>query len=287
MAAAAWVRASLAAVVAGCRWIGLSWPWTVIVLAWPPAAQGIYVGNVAVPLFALFAAAVWRPALLVAAPIFKIYSGLAALWLLRRAHWRSLVVGSAGVLAVGLATLPLTGVEPWSRWLAGLQAYQISQQLLPDYLYGFGLARFVPLIVFAAIAVAVAIAALRVRHPVEQLSRLGVATVVASPSLFAHGWLVALPGLVRLDTPWFWLALGLTACSPGLAWFVALGLVVASWTLPTLRKRPGSDAWHPLGAADMPWPSLADAGPSVRPAVALAGHGQPDEGTSTRSQPSG
>lgn len=257
VAAAGWVATSLAAVVAGCRWIGLDWRWTLIVLAWPPVAQGIYVGNVAVPLFALFAAAAWRPALLVVPPIFKIYSGIVALWLLRREHWRSLALGMGAVAVIGLATLPLTGIGAWSQWLGGLQAYQVSQRLLPDYLYGFGLARYLPLAVFGVLGLAVTLAALRAREGREQLSRLGVATIVASPSLFSHGWLVALPALVRLDTPWFWLALGLTACSPGLAWFVALGLVVASWSIPALRKRPGADPWHPLGTGEVPWSATA------------------------------
>ena len=257
VAGAIWVAASLAAVVAGCRWIGLDWRWTALVLAWPPAAQGLYVGNVAVPLFALFAAAVWRPALLVVAPIFKVYSGLAALWLLRREHWRSLAVGTVAVVLVTLATLPLTGVDLWWRWLGGLQVYQISQRLLPDYLYGFGLARYLPFVVFVVLAVAVTVLALRVRGRREQLERLGVATVVGSPSLFSHGWLLAIPALLRLDTPWLWLALGLTACSPGLAWFVALGLVIASWFGPALRKRPGLDRWHPLGDGVSAWPEAA------------------------------
>ena len=120
----------------------------------------------------------------------------------------------------------------------------------------------------------------------SQLSRLGVATVVASPSLFSHGWLVALPALIRLDTPWFWLALGLTACSPGLAWFVALGLVIASWAVPALRRGSGRDPWHPLDRASEPWPSaLADARVTSPPAEA-ASPGRPDERPSTVPGPS-
>ena len=80
-AAALWLAASVAAVVGGLRLVGVRWRWCLLMLAWPPITQGLFVGNVAVPLFALFAGAVARPALLVVPPIFKLYSGIAALWL--------------------------------------------------------------------------------------------------------------------------------------------------------------------------------------------------------------
>ncbi len=270
IAVVGWLGASVAAVLAGLRWIGFGWRWCLLFLAWPPVAQGLYVGNVAVPMFALFAAAVARPALLGVPPIFKLYSGIAALWLLRREHWRDLALAIAVVAAACLATLPLTGFAAWADWIEGLAVYQVSQRLLPDYLYGFGLARYAPLVLFAALAVVVTILALRARDPREQLSRLGAATVVGSPSLFSHGWLVALPALSRLDTPWYWLAFGLTACSPGMAWFLALLIVAASWFMPALRKRPGSDAWHPLGAADEPWPQAASSHATVESPAADA-----------------
>ncbi|HEY7591072.1 MAG TPA: glycosyltransferase family 87 protein [Candidatus Limnocylindrales bacterium] len=253
VAAGLWIGVSLALFLLACRWIGLSWRWSVAMLAWPPVAQGLFVGNVAVPLFALFAAAPWRPALLAIAPIFKLYSGIATLWLLRREHWRSLVVGVAVVALACLATLPLLGPGRWVEWIGGLRAYQTSQELLPN-LYGFGPARYIPLVVALAVALVVTVLALRARGRREQLARLGVATVVGSPSLFSHGFLVALPAMLRLDTPWFWLAFGLTCCAPGPAWFIALAIVVWSWFEPALRKPRRPDAFHPLATAPGPWP---------------------------------
>jgi len=258
LASALWVGASFAAVLYGLRRIGLAWRWCVLMLAWPPVAQGLYVGNVALPLFALFAAAVARPAMLVVPPIFKLYSGVAALWLLRREHLRDLLSGAGLVLAVSLVSIPVLGAGLWASWFGALQTYQVSQRLLPQYLYGFGLGRYLPLVALAVLAALVTILALRARERREQLSRLGVATVVASPSLFPHGWLVALPALLRLDSIWFWLAFGLTACAPGLAWFAALLIVGASWFVPAMRKRPVDDPWHPLGAAAMAWPRDRD-----------------------------
>jgi hypothetical protein len=258
VAIAIWVGGSAAALLAGLRCVGLDWRWCAVVFAWPPVVQGLWVGNVAVPLFLFFAIAPWRPAALAVGPIFKIYSGIAGLWLLRREHWRSLVVAVLAVVAAVALTLPLVGVGLWRDWLAGLQAYQVSQQLLHN-LYGFGLAGYVPSVVFVLVAAVVLVLALRVRDRRDQLARLAVATVTGSPSLFSHGFLVTLPAMIRLDTPWFWLAFGLTACAPGLAWFLVIALVVASWYVPALRKRPVADEWHPLGSAAEPWPDAGDA----------------------------
>jgi hypothetical protein len=233
----------------------LSRGWSLLVLAWPPVAQGLYVGNVAIPLFALFAAAPWRPAGLAIPPLFKVYSAIAALWLLRPEHWRSAIVGGLAVVTACVATLPLVGPQLWADWIGGLAAYQVSQQLLPNNLYGYGLARYMPFVSFVAIAAVVVVLALRARGRREQLARLGVATVTGSPSLFAHGYLVALPAMLRLDTLWFWLAFGLTSCAHGPAWFGAIAVVVWSWLEPSLRKRREFDPYHPLGAAPAAWPA--------------------------------
>ncbi|HEY0443207.1 MAG TPA: glycosyltransferase family 87 protein [Candidatus Limnocylindrales bacterium] len=254
LAVGIWLTASLGALLAGLRWVGLRWRWCLLLLLWPPIVQGLWVGNVAVPLFAFFAIAPWRPGALAVGPIFKVYSGLASLWLLRREHWRELAAAVVAVAAITAASLLIVDVRLWSDWLTGLQVYQESQRLLPN-LYGFGLARYMPFVVFAAIAAVVLILALRAAGRRDQLGRLGVATVVGSPSLFSHGFLVALPAMFRLDTAWFWLAFGITACAPGPAWFGALVIVVASWFVPAMRKRDAADDWHPLGAAPRPWPN--------------------------------
>jgi len=262
VAATAWLAASAAALVAGLQRVGLDWRWCLVLFAWPPVLQGLWVGNVAVWLFLFFAIAPWRPSALGVGPIFKLYSGIAGLWLLRREHWRSLGIAILGAVAAVLLTLPLVGLASWADWLAGLQAYEVSQRLVPN-LYGFGLARYVPWVVFVVVAGIVLVLALRVRDRRHQLAALGVATVTGSPSLFSHGFLVTLPAMFRLDTPWFWLAFGITSSAPGLAWFVVIGLLVASWYVPALRKRAGEDPWHPLGGATEPWPSAPGGEPGA------------------------
>ena len=269
-AAGVWVLTSAAALLAGLRWVGLSWRWCLLILAWPPAFQGMFVGNVAVPLFALFAVAPWRPALLAVPPIFKLYSGIAALWLLRREHWRAAILGGIVVAGLCVVTLPVVGAGQWLDWVAGLLAYQESQQLLPNNLYGYGLARYMPFVAYLGIAIVVTVLALRARGRRDQLARLGVATLTGSPSLFSHGYLVAFPAMLRLDTPWFWLAFGLTTVAPGPAWFGAIAVIVWSWFEPSLRKKREFDPFHPLGAARGPWPAATGGavtitGPAARP----------------------
>ncbi len=261
---AAWVAGSVAVAVAGLRAIGLPTRWAIAALAWPPFAQGLYVGNVAIPAFGLFAVAPWLGGALVPAAIFKLYNGIAALWLVRDRHLRSLAAGIGAAVAVALATVPLTGVDLWWRWLEGLDWYSRSQPLLPGSLYGFGLPRYVPAWVGAAAGLLAIALALQVRGR-SGLGRLGVATVVASPSSYAHGFTLAVPAILELRPLWLWLVLSITSVAPGIAWWVALAVVVAAWRLDALRRASAGtvaagtpdddDAWlHPLPAAVEPWP---------------------------------
>jgi hypothetical protein len=229
--------------------------WILVLLLWPPVFQGIQVGNVAVAAGLLFALAPWFGAGLVIAAIFKLYSGLAALWLIRERRLGQLLLGIGLVIVAIAVTIPLTGLDRWREWLAGLDLYRASQPLLPASLYGFGLPRFVPFVGFAAVGVAVILAALRRRGCVG-LARLGLATVVASPSLYAHGLIVGLPALLLLGSPWIWAVLGLTSVAPGLGWWIAIVVVVAGWFAPALGRRTddASNELHPLGSRSGPWP---------------------------------
>jgi hypothetical protein len=156
-------------------------------------------------------------------------------------------------------------VDRWREWLAGLDWYRASQPLLPGSLYGFGLARYLPLAAFVALAAAVTIVALRPRGAVG-LARLGLATVVASPSLYAHGLIVGIPAFLLLRARWLWLALGITSVAPGPGWWMGIALVVAAWFVPGLSRSLSPDggprgedeeeALHPLAAGNRPWPTF-------------------------------
>ena len=254
-----WVAGSVGAAVAALRLFGLPWRWVAVLLAWPPVFQGIQVGNVAVLVALLFAAAPRWPAGLVLAPIFKIYSGLAAAWLVREGRWRALAAGIAIVAGACLATLPLTGPGRWAEWWRGLDLFRASQPFLPASLYGFGLLFFVP--GWAAIAAAGAVFAAAVHTAGRSgLARLGLATAVASPSLYSHGLIMGLPALLELRAIALWGALAITAVSPGLGWWLAIGLTVVAWFVPTLRRDPAAAGegaeWHPLPTGIGPWGRL-------------------------------
>src|SRR6266545_4838567 len=250
---AAWVALSGGAAVWALRRLGMGWAWVAVFLVWPPFEQGLYVGNVAIPLFGLFVAApVFGAGLIVTAP-FKLYSGIAALWLPLERRWRDIAIGVGLVGLWFLVTLPIVGVHRWSEWFTSLGLYRESQPLLPGSLVGLAPARILPDWVALAIGVSVLVLALQGRGGAERLWRLGVATIAASPSLYSHGYAVAVPAILRLRAAVLWLVLGITSVEPGVQWFYALGLIVASWYLPVLRRESepatgdrDADLLHPL-----------------------------------------
>jgi len=168
----------------------------------------------------------------------KPYSGIAALWLPREGRWRDLVLGLLIVAAWIVVTLPLVGVDLWAQWWTGIALYRQSQALLPTSLYGIGLGRWLPELVTIAIGIVVVVLALG-RRRLAGLWRLGIATIVASPSLFSHGFIVAIPSIAGLRRTVFWVVLAITSVAPGAQWFVAIGVLIAAWYVPALgRDRP-------------------------------------------------
>lgn len=259
LTAGLWLGGTTAAALVGLRLVGLPWRWAVGALLWPPTFTGLYVGNVSVPAFLLYAVGPWLGSALVVGAAFKVYSGLAGLWLLRVGRWRGIVVGLVALLALVVVTLPLVGVGRWPEWLAGLRWYQESQPILPDSLYGNGLPHYVPTAVYLAAAVLVTGLAL-LRRGREGLARLGLATVVAAPSVYSHGFLFAIPAFLTLRAAWLWLALGVTACAPGFGWWLAPLLAAAGCFVPALRHETAVAAGeveplHPLGTSRAPWPA--------------------------------
>jgi hypothetical protein len=255
---AIWFYGSLCLGLLALHWMGLPGRWAVLAVAWPPFFQGLWVGNVAVPALALFALGPWLGAGLVLGAAFKSYTGIAALWLVKERRWVEAGVGVGALLALAAATLPLTGADLWWKWLDGLRFYQSSQASLPA-LYGIGLPRYVPYAVYVALAVVAVVAALRA-HGRESLARLGTATIVASPSLFGHGLLVAVPSLLSLRSPWLWLAIGFISMPDDRPqWLLAVGVVALSWIAPAMRRPAApvsvaTEPLHPLGVAGAVWP---------------------------------
>lgn len=264
------VAGSVGLLIFGLRRLGLSWTWSLVVVAWPPVVNGIMSGNVSIALFGLFALAPWFGPGLVIAPLFKIYNAIAALWLLRERRFRSVAVGIAVILVAAILTLPFVGgVDAWRDWAGALLTFARTQQEVKS-LYGLSLERYLPTILVLIAAAAVVVLALLVRG-LGCLARLGVATIVAQPSLYIHGFIVALPALLELRSRWVWLAAAVLATAvptdilPGrLPWpgpWLAVALVVASWAQPGLRRDSvqADEPYHPLGSAPRPWPTAAAA----------------------------
>jgi hypothetical protein len=266
--ASCWVVALVAAALVGLGRIGVTGWWRIAFLAWPPFAEGIYVGNVAVFLFLFVALAPWSGVGLVLGPLLKPPSAVISLWLVAERRWRDLVGGLAILGGIVLLTLPLTGTELWADWLAGLGWFVRSQPLVPATFYGIALDRYLPAIAVTVIGFGLlGLAVLARGRPL--LGRLGLVSVAVSPSLYAHGFMVALPALLELRALALWVALAFTAGPHGPAWFGTLVIVVIGWFAPMLR-RPAApradgrfldevleDRLHPLGPAQEPWPGAA------------------------------
>lgn len=273
-----WLAGMVGAALLGLHRIGLRGWWLIAFLAWPPLAEGLYVGNVAVLLFLLFAIAPWSGVGLVVGPLLKLPSAVLSLWLIAERRWRDFVLGLLIVAALVVVSLPLTGLGAWTAWLDGLTWFARSQPLVPSTFYGIALDRYLPALAVSIIGFGLlGLASLARGRPL--LARLGVVSVVVSPSLYAHGFMVALPALLELRAIALWTALAFTAAPLGPAWFVALAIVVAGWFVPGLQRGatgnagPGSEAGlHPLGQFAEPWPDApADGRARLRDGLSRTG----------------
>ena len=255
-----WVGGSVAAVVFSLRAFGLAWRWALLALIWTPIEQGLFTGNIAIPSLLVLGAAMRYGGGLVLGPLLKPQNGIVSLWLIRERAWRRLGGGLVALLLLLVATVPLTGIDLWRQWFLGLTAYQESQGYLHG-LYGVGLGRYVPMWAFLAIAAFTLVAALWVRGR-EGLARLGLASVVASPSLWSHGFVFAIPSFLRLRAEWLWLVAGMMSIGQWPGPQLALGIGVTAWFVKGLRRREGDRAvdnlgrrpLHPLGSVAEPWP---------------------------------
>lgn len=245
----------LAAGALAFRLVGLSWPWAFLFLAYPPVFKGVTSGNVANVTFLLYAAAPLIGALLVLGLLFKVHAGIPAVWLARTRRWRELALGLGTLLLLGLGTLPIVGAETWLDYASGLAYREQTQQSLP-ILYGHSLAQYLPLPLFLAVSVA-AVGVAMLTGGRKALAMLGLAMIVASPSLWPHGFAMALPAALMLPSPVLWLTLGV-AVGGGALWLLpiaAVSTIVLDWD----RLRIGPDPAHPLGDSNGPWGHVAGA----------------------------
>jgi hypothetical protein len=246
--AVGWVGLMMACGYKAYRFLGLPRAFSLALLAFPPVAIGFESGNVASLTFLLFAASVRSGGALIVDCLFKVQAGLPALWLIRERRWRGVLAGVGAVAVIVLITLPFVGVDSWRAWLDGL-GYRATSQVNVPSLYGYSYARLLPGYVFAGISVVLVGVALLFRGR-SGLAALGLASIFASPALWPHGFVFALPALLMLENgALFWLVVGAGAVGPNM-WHLFSGGFVAVFA----ARRLPAGTLHPLAGTDGPWP---------------------------------
>lgn len=258
-----WEAGSIAAVLAAFWLLGVRGRWLLVLLAWPAAAVGIAVGNVASYTFLLYVLGFRVGAALVLSGVFKFQSVIPALWLVLQRRWREIGVGLAVIAAAIVITLPIAGLGMWTAWPPALGFFNQSLQHFPK-LEGSAVQRaFGPIVAVAVTVVAVVFAGLARGR--QSLARFGLASIIGSPTLYTHGLAPLLPGALFLGPELVWFFLGLGRWSPGFgipsAWlamaFAGLALLVVradDLRLPTDLSDARLDV-HPAGATGQVWPA--------------------------------
>jgi len=257
-----WVVASIAAVVAGLWLLGIRGRWLLALLAWPPLALGIAVGNVASFIFFLYVAGFRVGAALFLSGLFKPQSTIPALWLVREGRWRQIATGVGIVVLLTVIALPLTGFNAWPDWLNGLRYFQDSFAASPS-MQGLSFSRSLGALALVLTIVSIGIAF--VARGRNGLARFGLAGIISSPTLYVHGLSPLLAGALGLGPELLWFVLGLAPWRIGFpSGWLALGVVGLA-----LAVRPGDDLrrpgdlsparadLHPLGQARQVWPDEA------------------------------
>ena len=230
------------------RWLGLSRAYSLALLTFPPVMIGFESGNIASLTFLLFAVAVKSGGTLIVDGLFKVQAGVPALWLIRQRRWRGVLAGTAVVLVIVLVTLPIVGLDSWRAWWDGL-GYRAASQAEVPALYGYSYAKVLPGIAYSALCVAFVGLALLFRGR-PGLAALGLASVFASPALWPHGFVFALPAVLMLESgAAVWLILGAGAFGPNM-WL----LFMAGWVAVLGARRMPAGRLHPLLGRDGPWP---------------------------------
>ena len=242
-----------------CRRLAIPWPAVPFVLAWPPFAEGLITGNSQIFAFAAFVALVYEPAdgtlrtrsflpardalngvLAAAVGALKVTQLLPVLFLARR-RFKAAVIGLAALGAVVVVTLLLTGISIYGDWLA-----QLQRAADPNWTVGgvaLGRRLGVPDLILAAFGIALA---LSVRGR-DAVAWLGIALLIATPSVHGYTFLFLLPGLLTIRRDWaILLATLFLGVYHAIGWWMAC-LLVAYFLIASSR-------WAWLRSVDAPLP---------------------------------
>jgi hypothetical protein len=235
----AWLVLCVLCAVWTCRRLAVPWPAVPFVLAWPPFSEGLITGNIQILAFTAFVALMYEPPQgglrertfrpardaangLLAAAIgaLKVAQLLPVLYLARR-RFRAAFIGLAVLGAVAVAMLPFTGIAIYHDWLA-----QLQRAADPSWdVAGVALGRRLGIPDLALTALGVAIA-LSVRGR-DAVAWLGIALLIATPSVHGYTFLFLLPGLLTIRRDWTILIASLfLGVYHGIAWWMACLLVV-------------------------------------------------------------
>jgi hypothetical protein len=247
--AAGWTLAMVVCSYKAYRLLGLSRTVSAVLLAFPPVMIGFESGNIASLTFLLFAAAIRSGGALVVGCLIKVQTGLPALWLIRQRRWRGILAGSAIVGAIVVVTLPIVGLDSWRAWWDGLGYRAASEAAVPS-LFGYSYAQMLPGAVFTVVAIALVGLALLPRGR-PGLAVMGLASIFASPALWPHGFVFALPAVLMIENgAAVWMLLGAGAFGSNM-WLLFYG----GWLSVAAGRRLPSGLLHPLAGTDGPWPS--------------------------------
>lgn len=253
-----WVGGSIAAVVAAFWLLGVRGRWLVVLVAWPAVAQGIAVGNVASFTFFMYALGFRVGAALVLSGMFKVQSMIPSLWLVAERRWRQLIAGIVVIVVIAAISLPVVGWQMWLAWPDGLRQFQASLARFPA-LESKSIVRLLGPYLALFISVGAVGFALLARGR-NALARYGLASVVASPTLYLHGLSPLVAGLLILGPEFFWFTLGLGPWKAG-AWITmgVVGLALVGVRGSDLRTptdlSPARADLHPAGRLGQVWPS--------------------------------
>jgi hypothetical protein len=234
-----WLIFGVLCAVWTCRRLAIPWPAVPFVLAWPPFAEGLITGNVQILAFTAFVALMYEPpdgslrerrfipardfangVLAAAIGALKVTQLLSVLYLARR-RFRAALIGLVALAAVAVVMLPLTGVSIYFDWLA-----QLQRAADPNWTVGgvaLGRRLGIPDLVLAVAGIAMA---LSVRGR-DAVAWLGIALLIATPSVHGYTFLFLLPGLLTIRRDWaLLLATLFLGVYHGIAWWIACLLVV-------------------------------------------------------------
>lgn len=264
----AWLVLGVGVAVWTCRRFAFPWAFIPVVLLWPPFVEGLVTGNVQLFQLAAFAALFyssgtdWRLTPRAATPPEASVSGdfmdglmaagvgalkytqlLTIAWLIRPRP-RAAALGIAVLVLVMAAMLPFTGIGVYSDWVA-----QLGRASDPNWAAtGAPLSMLVGRPIATAAAV-IAIAALLFVRGRDTGSWVGIALLIAAPSIHGYGMLFLLPVLLTLRRDLAIFLATVIARYSIYGWWIsivvaAVALAASKW-VPSMRAQDRSV--HSLG----------------------------------------